>query len=59
MSIRHKSDSRPCLEGVHYQVPVKAAHAYSALPYLPVTHTLAHIINQTPPLPGLVQWACL
>ena len=21
-------------------------------------HTLAHIINQTPPLPGLMQWAC-
>jgi len=56
-----KLNSRPRLEGAHYQVTDKAAHAYSALPYPSVTHTLAHIthiINQTPPLPGLAQWAC-
>ena len=46
--------SRPRLE----EAPYKAAYAYSALPYPSVTHTLAHIINQTPPLPGLAQWAC-
>ena len=58
-SIGHKLDSRICLEGARYQVPDKAAHAYSAHPYSSVTHTLAHIINQTPPLPELAQWACL
>ena len=58
-SIGPKLDSRPCLEGARYQIPDKAAHACWALPYPSVTHTLAHIINQTPPLPGLVQWACL
>jgi len=58
-SIGPKLDSRPRLEGVHYQVHDKAAHAYSALPHPSVTRTLAHIINQTPPFPELVQWACL
>jgi len=53
-----KLDNRPRLEGVWYLVHDKAAHAYSALPYPSVTHTLAHIINQTPALPGLAQWAC-
>ena len=51
-SIRPKPDSRPRL-GVRYQVPDKAAHAYSALPYTSVMHTLAHIINQTPSAMGL------
>jgi len=37
---------------VRYQVPDKAAHAYSALFYHSVMHTLAHIINQTPPSLG-------
>jgi len=54
-SIVPKLDSRPCLEGARCQVPDKATHLYSALPYPSVTHTLAHIINQTPPLPGLAQ----
>jgi len=57
-SIGPKPDSRPCLEGARFQVCDKAAHVYSGLPYHSVTHTLAHIINQTPLLPGLVQWAC-
>jgi len=51
-SIGPKPDSRPRLEGVRYQVPDKAAHAYSAPPYRSVTPTLEHIINQTPPLMG-------
>jgi len=58
-SIGPKLGSRPRLEGARYQVHDKAAHAYSALPYPSVTYTLEHIINQTPPLPGLVQRACL
>jgi len=58
-SIGPELDSRPYLEGACYQVPDKAAHAYSALPYPSVMHILTHIINETPPLPGLAQWACL
>jgi len=51
-SIGPKLDSRLRLEGVRYQVPDKVAHAYLALPYPSVTHTLAHIINQIPPSLG-------
>ena len=58
-SVGAKLDSRQRLEGVHYQVLDKAAHAYSAFPYPSVTCTLTHIINQTSSLPGLAQWACL
>jgi len=57
-SIGPKPDSRRRLEGARYQVPDKAAHSYSALHYPSVTHTLTHIINQTPALPGLAQWVC-
>jgi len=58
-SIGPKLDSRPRLEGARYQVPDKAAHAYSALPYPSVAHTFADIITQTPSLPVVTQWTCL
>jgi len=52
--MRPELDSRPRLEGARYpvHVPDKADHAYSAIAYPPVMHTLARIINQSPPFAG-------
>jgi len=47
-----RPDSRPHLEGARYKYLTSCLRLL-ALPHPSVMHTLAHIINLTPPLPLL------